>query len=204
MYIHPTAVVETKDIGEGTYIGPFCIVGKNVEIGRGCKLHGHSSLGAPPQYKGEPPYNGGKIVISDGCDIREFVTVNLPTEDVTFVGSNSVLMANVHVAHDAYLGEGSFIVVGAAMAGFTILGKHCYLGLKSTTHQFAEMGDYCVVGANSFFKGKSPGAVVWAGVPARPLKVNHVGLYRHANDVEKDNISQRAWEFIVGENCKKR
>jgi UDP-N-acetylglucosamine acyltransferase len=196
IFIHETAVVKTDCIGENTYIGPFCLVGENVTIGSNCVLYGHSSLGAPPQYKEEPPYKGGKVVIDDGCEIREFVTVNLPTEDVTYVGKNSVLMANVHVPHDAYLGDDSFIVVGTAMAGFTKLGRHCYLGLNSMTHQFAEMGDYCLLAAGSFFKGKSPAGIMWIGSPARPFKVNEVGIKKNAPQKIVSKIIAEARIFI--------
>ena len=36
--IHPTSIVETTDIGDGTYIGPFCYVTKKVSLGKKCKL----------------------------------------------------------------------------------------------------------------------------------------------------------------------
>ena len=41
-FIHPTAVVEDgAKLGEGVKIGPFCIVGPEVELGEGCELISH-------------------------------------------------------------------------------------------------------------------------------------------------------------------
>jgi UDP-N-acetylglucosamine acyltransferase len=195
-FIHETSVVKTDKIGKGTYIGPFCLIGESVEIGEDCTLYGHCSIGAPPQYKGNPPYEGGKIIINDNTEIREFVTVNLPTKEITYIGKDSVLMANVHVPHDAYLDDGAFIVVGAAMGGFTNLGKDCYLGLNSITHQFSEMGDYCLLAAGSFFKGKSPGGIIWIGTPSRPVKVNEIGIKRNAPKEDVDRLIAEAWVFL--------
>jgi UDP-N-acetylglucosamine acyltransferase len=198
-FIHSTAVVETKDIGQDVYIGPFCYITKNVEIRDRCVLVAHSSIGALPQYKDTPPYRGGRIVIDEGTEIREFVTVNLPTEDITYIGKNSVLMANVHIPHDARLGDDSFIVVGAAIAGFTKLGRGCYMGLNCSTHQYSVLGDFCLVGSNSFFKGESPIGVVWVGVPAKPIKVNITAINKYIEDQNiKKNIIKDAELFIAG------
>ena len=197
-YIHPTAVVETQNIGNNTYIGPFCYVSKRVILGENCNLLGHCSLGTPPQYKERPDDKGGIIKIDNNTEIREFVTINLPTQDLTYIGKNSLLMANVHVPHDAYLSDDSFLVVGAALGGFTCLGKGCYLGLNSCFHQYSKLGDYCLVGSNSFFKGESPSGIVWVGSPAIPIKVNirAIDNYLKNNDKKKD-IIDKAKEFIM-------
>jgi UDP-N-acetylglucosamine acyltransferase len=195
-YVHPTAVVETDDIGEGTFIGPFCLISRRVRIGRNCMLRGHCSIGQPPQYKTPPEDEGGMVVIDDGVEIREFVTVNLPSQRLTYVGKNAYLQANCHIPHDAHISDDAFVVVGAALAGFTHIGRHCYLGLNCSTHQRARLEDYCLLGANSFFRGESPPGIIWAGVPARPIKVNEISIGRHAPDGEKDLLIKRARDFI--------
>ena len=195
--IHPTSIVETQDIGGGTCIGPFCHISARVKIGSNCRLHSHCSIGAPPQYKVPSEDHGGIIVIGNNVDIREFVTINLPVNDLTYIGNNSCLQANVHIPHDAYLSDDVFVVVCSALAGFTKIGKGCYLSLNCSTHQHATLGDYCLLGANSFFRGDSPAGLIWAGVPARPIKVNQIALDNYlTNEDEKEKIISFAKLFI--------
>ena len=78
-------------------IGPYCVIGDNVEIGKDCVLHSHvslsgntkignsnifypfSSIGSAPQdlkYKGEKSF----LTIGNNNTFRENVTVNPGTE----------------------------------------------------------------------------------------------------------------------------
>ena len=97
MKIHPAAIVHPKaDLADDVEVGPFCVIGENVSIGKGTKLLSHvtidgwteigdrnvifpfASIGGPPQhlgYKGEPT----KVIIGDDNVIREYVTVNRAT-----------------------------------------------------------------------------------------------------------------------------
>jgi acyl-[acyl carrier protein]--UDP-N-acetylglucosamine O-acyltransferase len=52
------------------------------------------------------------------------------------------------------------------------------------------------VGANGVYKGVSPGAIVWAGVPCKPLKINKIGLDRHANENENITLVLQAQKFL--------
>jgi len=177
---HKTAVIETDDIGEGTIIGPFTYIGNRVKIGKNCKIFG-ASIGLPGQHISNIQNDNGLVIIGDNVEIREFVTINCPLfGDSTYVGDDSYLMASAHVGHDSYLSYRVILVVGASVAGSTKIGKYSYMGLNSSTHPFSELGDYCLIGANSFFKGKSPNSIIWAGVPAKPLKINKIGLDRYA------------------------
>jgi UDP-N-acetylglucosamine acyltransferase len=205
IFIHPTAIVKTKKIGNGTHIGPYCYVSERVEIGKNCKLVGHVSIGTPAEYK-KPPYeHGNSVVIGDNVEIREFVTINAPIGDVTKIGSRCYFMTKSHVGHDAILGEDVVLTTGAIIGGHSILGDNVYLGLNSVTHPWAELGDFSLVGASSFFKGKSPKAVIWVGSPAVPIKANTVGLERAelSGNIIRE-ISEEANIFIKGWNDERR
>jgi acyl-[acyl carrier protein]--UDP-N-acetylglucosamine O-acyltransferase len=73
------------------------------------------------------------------------------------------------------------------------------MGLNCSTHPFAKLGNYCIVGANSFFKGESPAGIVWAGTPAKALKVNQVGLDRHGpgDEDSRNELEHKAQLFIT-------
>jgi len=194
--IHPTAVVETEDIGYGTYIGPFTYISNRVKIGKNCKIYG-ASIGLPGEHPSGVPDPGGIVVIGDNVEIREYVTINTPLfGDTTTVGSNSYLMAKSHVGHDAQLGERVVLHTGATIGGHSEIGSYSYIGLNSATHPFAKLGSFCMLGANGFYKGISPDGIVWVGVPAKPLKINKVGFERHAPEGLLEELTRVAEEFV--------
>src|SRR5688500_18165503 len=119
-HIHSTAVVdESAEIGDGAQIGPYAVIGPNVRIGEGthvgahvgierdttlgrdCRVHSGAVLGGDPQdlkYGGET----APLLVGDRTVIREFVTLNRGTSarGRTSIGSDCLIMAYVHVAHD--------------------------------------------------------------------------------------------------------
>ena len=122
--IHKTATIDPKaKISANVQIGPYCVVGPNVEIEDGTKIQSHvcitgntkigknnrifpfASIGNEPQdlkYKGEDT----KLIIGNGNTIREYTTINTGTlggGGITKIGDNSLLMIGVHIAHDLSL-----------------------------------------------------------------------------------------------------
>jgi UDP-N-acetylglucosamine acyltransferase len=119
--VHPTAIVDPRaKVHPSCKIGPYCVIGPEVELGEGCHLVSHvtmegptrigadngffpfCSIGMAPQdltYAGEPT----RLEIGDHNEIREFVTINRGTVKgggLTRVGSHTLVMAYVHIAHD--------------------------------------------------------------------------------------------------------
>src|SRR5512147_1753788 len=118
MAIHPTALVEpSARIAETAEVGPYCVIGADVEIGAGTRLMAHvylegptsigqdniffpySTVGVPSQdlkYKGER----AETRIGNRNKIREFVTIHRGTEGgggVTSIGDDNLLMAYAHI-----------------------------------------------------------------------------------------------------------
>lgn len=196
IYIHPTAIVETTDIGDGTYIGPFTYISERVIIGENCKIY-NASIGLPGEHPNGAEDKGGLVIIGSGVEIREYVTINAPLfTDKTLISDGCYLMAKSHVGHDAQLMERVVLHTGSVIGGHSEIGRYCYMGLNCSTHPYAVLGDYCIVGANGVYKGESPAAIVWAGVPAKALKVNTVGLDRHASPEEKVVLIPKASSFL--------
>ena len=196
MYIHPTSIVETKEIGEGTYIGPFCWISDRVIIGKNCKIVGHASIGNPGEFKIPLKDHGNPIIIEDGVEIKEFVTINTPIADLTKIGEYCYLMTKSHVGHDSVLENNVVLSCGALVGGHSRIGQCSYMGLNASTHQWAELGAYSIVGANSFFKGVAPEGIVWAGVPARPIKINLRNIKRNVVLENQKAIIEKARKFL--------
>jgi len=198
-FIHSSAIVKTKNIGEGSYIGPFCNITERVVIEKNCKLIGWVSIGSAGQFKNPPKDCGNSVIIESGTEIREFVTINAPMDEITKVGRDSLLMTTCHVSHDTVLGHDVVLASGAHIAGYANVGNYCYIGLNASMHQFAKLGDYSIIGGNSFFKGESPMGITWAGVPARPIKVNLINIEKNVKKEERQSIIIIAEQFIKGQ-----
>ena len=157
--ISPLASVSPKaKLGDNIEIGPFAFIDDDVEIGDGCKIHPHAMIysyvrmgkncqvfpgavvGAIPQdlkYEGEVTY----VEIGDNVTIRECVTINRGTKAsgkcVTKIGSNTLLMSYVHVAHDCEVGSHCILVSFVGIAGETVVDDWAILGGGSKAHQFS-------------------------------------------------------------------
>ena len=137
--IHPTAIVHPNaNVDRGVEIGPYCIVGENVAIGRGSVLQSHvvvngwttigedcqifpfATIGAASQDKksqGERAYTRlGKRNI-----VREYVSIQRATgkDEVTQVGDDCLLLAYVHIAHNCIIGN------GVTMSNVVQVAGHC-------------------------------------------------------------------------------
>jgi UDP-N-acetylglucosamine acyltransferase len=163
MAIHPTAVVDPRaEIHASCEIGPFAVVGPEVKMGpenvvgahavlegdttfgRGNRIFPHACIGQIPQdlkWRGERT----RIEIGDRNQFREFITVHRGTEGgggVTRIGSQVLMMANSHVAHDCVVGDGSILANSVALAGHVTLEDHVILGGLSGVHQFTRVGRF--------------------------------------------------------------
>jgi UDP-N-acetylglucosamine acyltransferase len=164
--IDPTArVADGARLGNGVEIGPYCIVGPQVEFGDGVRLIAHvhvtgvtvlgegtvvypfASLGTPPQ---SVHYRGGatQLVVGPHCELREGVTMNTGTEDgggVTRVGERCLFMVGSHVGHDCQIGDGVTFANGAVIGGHVSVGDNTFLGGHAAVRQYARIGEGAMV-----------------------------------------------------------
>jgi UDP-N-acetylglucosamine acyltransferase len=162
MAIDPTARVATgARIADSVEIGPFCLIGPQVELAAGVRLLGHvnvtgataigedtvvypfSSLGTPPQ---SVHYGGGatRLVIGARCELRESVTMNTGTEDgggITRVGDRCSFMVGSHVGHDCQVGNDVTLANNVVLGGHVSVGDFTFLGGHVAIHQFVRIGE---------------------------------------------------------------
>jgi UDP-N-acetylglucosamine acyltransferase len=173
MPIHPTAIVDAKArIAESADIGPYCIVGAEVEIGPRTRLMAHnylegptwigaenvlfpySTVGAASQdlkYKGER----AETRIGDRNRIREFVTIHRGTQGgglVTSIGNDNLLMTYTHVAHDVTIGDHVILGNSVGLAGHVIIEDWADVSPFSGVHQFCRIGRHAFVGPYTVVK----------------------------------------------------
>jgi UDP-N-acetylglucosamine acyltransferase len=207
--IHPTAVVSDEaKVGNNVQVGAYSVIGPQVEIGDNSIIHPHvvldgnlkigkdntffqfCSIGAPPQdlsYKGEDT----KVIIGDNNVFREYVSIHRGTTKenlVTTLGSNILLMAHVHIGHDAVIGDNSIIVNSVNLAGHVKIGERCTIGGGTNISQFVTIGRGAYIGGASGVDRDIPPFCTAFGNRARLKGINIIGLRRHG--IEKHLISE--------------
>lgn len=191
-YIHPEAKIApnvvidpfvTIDknvvIGEGTRIGSNATILEGTTIGKNCNIFPGAVIGAVPQdlkFAGEDT----TVEIGDNTTIREFVTVNRGTKakGKTVIGKNCLLMAYVHVAHDAIIGNNVILVNSVQVAGEVVIDDWAIIGGLSAIHQFVHIGAHVMIAGGSLV-GKDVPPYVKAGRERLSyVGVNSIGLRR--------------------------
>ncbi len=221
MSIHPTAIVHPKsELDEDVIVGPFCVVGEHVKIGRGtelcshvciegiteigqrCKIFSYVSIGASPQhleYHDEPT----RLSIGDENILREYVTIHRGTAlggGVTTIGQHNFLMAYVHIAHDCHIGNSVIIANAATLAGHISIGNSAVIGGLVGVHQRVRIGDYAMIGGCSAVAKDVPPFMRASGNRANLYGVNAIGLRREKFSDERIRVLKQAYSLLFRKN----
>jgi UDP-N-acetylglucosamine acyltransferase len=216
--IHPSAVVSPRArIGSGCFIGPFSIVGDEVELKDGVRLESHVvidgrtvigedtrvfpfvSIGLPAQdlkYKGEP----SETRIGRRNHIREFVTIHRGTAGggmLTRIGDDCLLMAQAHVAHDCILGDAVIMANAATLAGHVIIEDNANVGAYSGVHQFCRVGREAYVGGYSVVVKDALPYALTVGNHARCYGLNTTGMKRRGYSAAVISSLHRAFHLLL-------
>ena len=165
--IHKTSIINSKaKIADNVNIGPYCVIGPNVEIksnsiihshvsiagktiiGNGNKIYPFSSIGNHPQ---DLKYNNEEteLIIGDDNTIREYVTINPGTVGgggKTIIGNKCLFMISSHVAHDCIVGNNVIIANNVPLGGHAIIEDNVVIGGNSAVQQFTRIGKMAMIG----------------------------------------------------------
>ncbi|APF19359.1 acyl-ACP--UDP-N-acetylglucosamine O-acyltransferase [Caldithrix abyssi] len=202
--IAPYAVVE-KDvvIGDGTQIGPHAVIANGARMGKNCRVFTGAVISTEPQdlkFADEKTF----VEIGDNTTIREFATVNRATSHsyYTRVGSNCLLMAYSHIAHDCQIGNFCTIANSVNMAGHVIIGDYVGIGGLTAIHQFVHIGDHAFIGGGLRVSQDIPPFILAAGEPIRFAGLNAVGLRRRGFSREQLDLMKKAYHIVYRENLR--
>ena len=214
---HATAIIEDgAKIGSDVKIGPYCIVGRDAEIGDGVELVSHAvvtgrtrigprtrifpfaSIGHQPQdlkFKGEP----STLTIGADCLIREGVTMNPGTEGggmETVVGDRCAFLANSHVGHDCRIGNNVIFSNNVMLAGHCTVGDFVIIGGGAAVIQFARVGAHAFVGGMSALENDLIPYGMALGNRAYLSGLNIIGLQRRGFPREQIHSLRRAYRLL--------
>jgi UDP-N-acetylglucosamine acyltransferase len=215
--IHPTAIVSPgAELGAGVRVGPYAMVGPHVRVGEGTEIMGHAvvdgwteigrgarifpfaSVGLPPQdlkYKGEK----STLTIGDGTTIRETATLHPGTAGgggSTTVGSNTLIMVGVHIAHDCHIGNRVIVANATHLGGHVTIEDAAVIGALSAVHQFGRIGTMAMSAAGSMVGQDVPPYCTVHGDRATLVGLNKIGMARNGLDEARIEAVKQAYRIL--------
>jgi UDP-N-acetylglucosamine acyltransferase len=217
--IHPTAAVDARaKVHESCLIGPYCVIGADVELGEGCQAISHvvmegpskigannkfypfSSIGGAPQdltYNGEPT----RLEIGEHNEVREFVTISRGTmkgHGVTHVGSHNLIMAYCHIAHDCVIGDHIIMANAATLGGHVIVEDWATVGALCPVHHFVRIGAYSFMGGGTTVtRDVLPFSKTAAARDTHAYGLNAIGLERRGFSQERIRKIHHAYKVLL-------
>jgi len=200
--IEPYAVIGPGvTVGDRTWVGHHAVIDKNTTIGSECRVFFSAVVGADPQdlkYTGEET----RLEIGDRTSIREFAAIHRGTvaSGVTRIGSDTLLMAYVHVAHDCVIGDRVIMANAVQLGGHVEIGDWAVIGGLTPIHQFCRIGAHAMVGGATKVSQDIAPFMTAAGDPPRLVAINSIGLRRRGFSSQILKHLKRAHKLISRSN----
>jgi UDP-N-acetylglucosamine acyltransferase len=197
--IDPRAIIDPSvRLGRNVSIGPWTIIGADVEIGEDSVIASHVVMKGPTRlgcrnrvfqfstigedssdrsYQGEPT----TLEIGDDNVFREGVNIHRGTvkdRGRTIIGSHCLLMPYVHIAHDCVIGDHVVFANYAAVSGHVVVGDYSNFGGYAGVAQHRTVGSHTHLAAMSLVIKDVPDYVTVMGNPASVVGLNSEGLRR--------------------------
>lgn len=209
-FVHPEA-----KLGDNVVVEPFAYIDRNTEIGNGtrvmmqatvldgarigqnCTIFPHATIAGIPQdlkFQGEET----TAIIGDNTTIRECATVNRGTasKGYTRVGSDCLIMAYSHVAHDCSLGNNVILGNATQLAGEIEIDDYAIISGGSLAHQFSKIGPHVMIQGGSKISKDIPPYVMVGREPITYVGLNIVGLRRRGFSSERINAIQEIYRYL--------
>ncbi|MBV1906072.1 MAG: acyl-ACP--UDP-N-acetylglucosamine O-acyltransferase [Pseudomonadales bacterium] len=215
--IHPTSIIDpSARIAQDVEIGPWSIVGPQVDISEGCRIASHVVLKGPTRigkrntilqfssvgedtpataYAGEST----GLLIGDDNIIREGVTIHRGMQQhngETVVGNNNLFMAYVHIGHDCIIGDHVVMANNSAVSGHCTVGDYANIGGYAGIPQFRSIGAYTHIAGMSLVLKDIPAFVTAAGNPAYAVGMNTEGMKRRGLDKQVIEAMNKAYRIV--------
>lgn len=209
-------VAPGASIGPGVSIGPYAVVGPGVEIGAGTRVDAHTVIAGPTKIGrdnkifpyasiGQPPQDlkyGGedtRLEIGDRNIFREFVTVHRGTVaggGVTKIGSDNLIMAYAHVAHDCRVGDHTILGNNATLGGHVSVEDWATVSAFSAIHQFCRVGIHAFLGGATIATRDVLPYSKTVGNRAHFYGANGIGLSRRGFSLDAVKAIRRAFRLL--------
>lgn len=209
-FVHPEA-----QLGDNNIIGPFCYVDKNTMLGdnncfqnsvtihQGARIGNNNEIFPGASISTKPQdlkYAGEETLCEIGHNnsIRENVTISRGTasKGTTKVGSNNLLMENMHIAHDCIIGNNIIIGNSTKFAGEVTVDDNAIVSAAVLCHQFCHIGGHVMIQGGSRFSQDIPPYIIAGKEPIKYAGINIVGLRRRGFSNELIQLIHEAYRML--------
>ncbi|MBR5841884.1 MAG: hypothetical protein IKY64_04635 [Bacteroidaceae bacterium] len=112
-------------------------------------------------------YVAPNVKLSPGCVIMPLVTMSSNTK----LGKCCLVLNSANIGHDDIIGDYCHISSHACVGSFLNIGKGVHVGLNATIREHLTIGDYATVGMGAVLTKNVANEEIWAGNPARFLRI---------------------------------
>ncbi len=112
-------------------------------------------------------YVAPSVQLGPGCIIMPNVSMSPATK----LGKGCLMMSGSMMGHNNEVGDFCHIAAQAAVGSYLKIGKGVHIGLNATIHEGFTIGDYATLGMGSVLKHDILEGEIWAGNPARFLRM---------------------------------
>lgn len=202
--IHPSVIIEpfaviqgNVEIGEGTHVMSHAVIMDGARIGKNCRIFPGAVVSGPPQdlkFRGEETI----ATVGDNTTLRECVTIHRGTasKGKTVVGSNCLIMAYCHVAHDCVVGNNVIMSNSVQLAGEVVVDDYAVVGGGALVHQFCHIGSHVMLQGGALVNKDIPPFVKAGREPIAYAGVNSIGLRRRGYSNETIRDIQEIYRYL--------
>jgi len=182
-------------VGEGARIASGCIIGRDVKIGAGARLHanvtvydgcvigerailhsgaviGSDGFGFAREDEGRwskiPQI--GRVIIGDDVEIGANTSIDRGAIDDTVIEDGVKLDNQIQIAHNCRIGAHTAIAGCVGIAGSTRIGRRCMIGGAAMIIGHLDICDDVVISAATFVTKSIATPGEYAGIPFEPRR----------------------------------
>ena len=171
-----TRIGGNVSVGPRTIIGSGVVIEGRVSMGSDCRVKSNSVIGSQG-FTFERDENGnphhfphiGCIVIGNDVWIGSCTTIERGGLGSTTIQSGVKIDDLVQIGHNTFVGKNTLIMANMVLCGGASIGENCWLAPNSVVKQKVHVGNDCVVGLGAVVLKDVPNGATVAGVPARVI-----------------------------------
>ncbi|MBP9674179.1 MAG: UDP-3-O-(3-hydroxymyristoyl)glucosamine N-acyltransferase [Bacteriovoracaceae bacterium] len=169
-------VMAHSSIDENSIIFPHVVIYPFVQVGKNCRIHAGTVLGADGFgyhfAKGEHHkiWHYAGVILEDHIEIGACSAVDAGTFSPTTIGQGTKLDNHVQIGHNCKIGKHVVICGHTAIGGSSIIEDFCVFGGKSGMGHSMKVGKGSQIGGGALVNSDLPEGSIVSGYPARPLK----------------------------------
>jgi UDP-3-O-[3-hydroxymyristoyl] glucosamine N-acyltransferase len=172
---HNTIIEKNVSVGNNCSIGSNTIIRNtliknNVRILDNCVIGKHGFGFFPSQNKNLRYPHMGIVIIEDECEIGCGATIDRGSMSHTYIGRNTYLDNQIHIAHNVNIGENSIIAGQVGIAGSSIIGKNVKIGGQAGISGHLKIGNNVEIAGGSGVIKDIPDNSKVMGYPAKNIR----------------------------------